>query len=82
MYAAYIYISAEASMASRRVDARPPILKTLSSPQSGEAFPLPLPMLNNCPRPGMLHEQPWGRFTPPLPSPCRHVHIYAYDTCA
>ena len=33
------YISAEASMASGRVEARPPILKTLSTPQSGEGFP-------------------------------------------
>ena len=31
-------ISAEASMASGRVEAGPPILKTLSSPQSGEGF--------------------------------------------
>ena len=35
----YMYISAEASMASGRVDAQPPILKTLSSLQSGEGFP-------------------------------------------
>ena len=37
----YIYISAEANMASGRVDAGPPILETFSSPQSGEGF-LPL----------------------------------------
>ena len=35
----YICISAEASMASGRVEAGPPILRTLSSPQSGEGFP-------------------------------------------
>ena len=32
-------ISAEASMASGRLEGRLPILKTLSSPQSGEGFP-------------------------------------------
>ena len=35
----YTCKSAEASMASGRVEAGPPILKTLSSPQSGEGFP-------------------------------------------
>ena len=34
-----MYISAEASMASGRVEAGPPSLKTRSSPQSGEGFP-------------------------------------------
>ena len=33
------YISAEASMASGRLEGRLPIHKTLSSPQSGEGFP-------------------------------------------
>ena len=32
-------MSAEASMASGRVEAKLPILKTLSSSQSGEGFP-------------------------------------------
>ena len=56
----YIYISAEASMASRRVEAGPPILKTLSSPQPGEGFPfLPLP----SPRLTRL-EVPLGKICP------------------
>ena len=33
-----IHISAEASMAAGRVDTRPPILKTLSSPRSRKSF--------------------------------------------
>ena len=40
--------SAEASMASGRIKAQPPILKTLSSPQSGQGLPSPYP----CHRPG------------------------------
>ena len=48
----YIYISAEASMASGRVDAGPPNLKTLKSPSNPGRVSLPLPLPS--PRPGHL----------------------------
>ena len=46
----YIYTSAEASMASGRVDAGPSILKTLPSPNPGDGFP-PLTLLTTPAQP-------------------------------
>ena len=55
----YIYISAEASMASGRLEGRLPILKTLSSPQSGEGFP-PLTPPTAPARPVRENLEPFG----------------------